>query len=400
MKKILLIGFLAGFSVGIMQASSIEVPPRERAFIPFKELQPKTSGKRVAVEMPFVAPIAIAQTDVAPIVTEDLSPAGLKARLIGKYQGKINGIEQLSRSITDFVGIVDASTLNQKIDTAVNKFVGMGTIDVDAVEADIEKAIYGALKSIFDQSISLASKSYRHEISKDLFAIAPWNEKIVWNPAQTHVLMLTWIPGAYKATYETALNSRQEMDIKWNAWVTAVPEVKDFLTSYMNANKNSFSATDRVEQFLGLLPSKPPYATSQNKFFVEMWVRPEDLFRPCLDAEICGTECTIDPHESDLDHLPPAFRDMAKLIPMTPEHRAWFEKEKKGAYKGDWAMPWTRFGYTYDWGSLKKAQGKRAAKGATEYLIKAGSKVLVHSIISTEQYPDSVLPTSGYTYTE
>jgi len=330
----------------------------------------------------------------------DISSNELKARLNGKYRGKINGIERLSRSVTDFQGIVDANMLGQKIDSAVNQFIGMGSINIDAVEADIEKAISGALRAIFNQSISVANKTYLHEASSNLFPIAPWNNRVVWNPAQTHVLMLTWIPSAYKGSYEGPLKSGQEMTIAWDAWVTAVPEVKDFLKNYMKSAKNSFNATDRVEQFLGLLPSKPPYATSQNKLFVEMWVRPEDLFRPCLDAEICDTECMIDPHESDLDHLPAAFRDMSKLIPMTSAHKAWFEKEKKGKYMGDWAMPWTRFGYTYDWGSLKKAEGKRAAQGATEYLIKSGSKVLIQSLIPTDVYGDSITPTSGYTYKE
>jgi hypothetical protein len=354
MKKISLIALLVGFSTGIMQG------------VVFQK--------------------------------NDITSKELKARLIEKYQGKINGIDRLSRSVTDFQGIVDANMLTQKIDSAVNQFIGMGSIDIDAVEEGIEKAISGALRAIFNQSIALANQTYLHEQSNNLFPIAPWNNKIVWNPDQTHVLMLTWIPTAYKGSYEGALKSGQEMKIVWDAWVTAVPEVKDFLKNYMKNNKNSFNATDRVEQFLGLLPSKPPYVTSQNKLFVEMWVRPEDLFRPCLDAEICDTECMIDPHESDLAHLPPAFRDMSKLIPMTPEHKAWFEKEKKGKYSGEWAMPWTRFGYTYDWGSLKKTQGKRAAQGATEYLIKIGSKVLIHSLIPTNVYGDSITPTSGYTY--
>jgi len=356
MKKISLIALVVGFSAGIMQGVVVE--------------------------------------------KKDMSSKELKARLVGKYQGKIKGIEKLSRSVEDFAGLVDATMLDQKIDMAVNQFIGMGSIDIDAVEADIEKAIHGALKAIFNQSISVANKTYLHEASSNLFPIAPWNKRVVWNQDQTHVLMLTWIPSAYKGSYEGALKSGEEMKIAWDAWVTAVPEVKDFLKNYMQNTKNSFNATDRVEQFLGLLPSKPPYATSQNKLFVEMWVRPEDLFRPCLDAEICDTECMIDPHESDLAHLPTAFRDMSKLIPMTSEHRAWFEKEKKGKYTGDWAMPWTRFGYTYDWGSLKKAQGKRAAQGATEYLIKSGSKVLIHSLIPTDNYGDSIAPTSGYVYKE
>ena len=330
----------------------------------------------------------------------EISSDQLKERFLQKYQGKINGIENLARSVSDLEGVSGAVVAKTMIDSAVNQFIGMGSIDIDSVEANIEKIIHESLMNMFKQSIAIADKTYLHEASNKLFAIAPWNEKIVWNPSQTHVLMLTWIPTAYKGTYEAALNSKQEMTIAWEAWVTAVPEVKEFIKNYIQNNKNGFNPTDRTEQFLGLIPSKPPYAISQNKLFVEMWVRPEDLFRPCLDAEICDTECMIDPHESDLNNLPVAFRNMSALIPMTPAHKAWFEKEKKGKYTGQWAMPWTRFGYTYDWGSLKKSAGKRAAQGASEYLIKPGSKVLINNLIPTDEYANSITPTSSYLYKE
>ncbi len=331
---------------------------------------------------------------------EDVSPAKLKERLLQKYQGKINGIEQLAQATNDFQGTASASTIKQKIDAAANQLMGMGSIDITQVEGDIEKIIHSTLTNMFKQSIGLASKTYVHEASDSLFAISPWNKKIVWNDAQTHVLMLTWIPAAYKKTYEDKLVSGEEMKIAWDAWVTAVPEIKEFAQNYMRTNKNGFNLTDRIEQFLGLIPSKPPYAVSQNKLFIEMWVRPEDLFRPCLDAEIGDTECMIDPHESDLAKLPVGYRDMSKLVSMTPQHKAWFDKEKKGKYEGQWAMPWTRFGYTYDWGSMKKVAGKKAAQGASEYLIKNGSNVIIQSIIPTDEYPNAPTPRSGYMYKE
>jgi hypothetical protein len=332
------------------------------------------------------------------ITREMATPEQLRSRLMGKYWGKINGIQNISRGTEDLKGIVEYRVILQKIDAAMNQFIGMGRVDIDRLESEIEAMIHEALTSIFKQSVALASKTYLHEISKDLFPIAPWNKKIIWNNEETHVLMLTWIPTAYQKTYRDFISSGNAMTISWDAWVTAVPEVKEFAQNYMRSNKNSFNLTDRIEQFLGLIPSKPPYEKSQNKLFVEMWVRPQDLFRPCLDAEIIDSECTIDPHESDLDDLPPVFRNMSQLIPMSDAHKQWFSAEKKGKYQGEWAMPWTRFGYTYDWGSVKKIAGKRSAQGASEYLIKKGSKVLIHNIIPTDEYPDAEIPTSGYIY--
>ena len=326
-----------------------------------------------------------------------INPAQLKDQLTAKYQGKINGFQTLARLTPGYNGEL-MFPLKNKLDKAVNELASTGQVDIDAIEADIETTLYSNLSEIFKASIAVAEKSSKHEISNDLFAISPWNKKVVWNNEQTHVLMLTWIPAAYRKTYDDALASGQELTISWDAWVTAIPEVKDFLKEYVKTNKNGFNLTDRAEQFLGLYPSKPPYSTNQNKLFVEMWVKPEDIDRPCLDGDILGSECTIDPHESDLDNLPPAFRDMSKLVPMTPEHKAWFENEKSTKYTSNWAMPWTRFGYTYDWGSAIKSFGKRAAKGASEYLIKKNSKVIINSLIPTEEYPNTPTPISGYTY--
>lgn len=319
----------------------------------------------------------------------------VKENLLRKYEGKMNGIQQLAQSTSDLQAIADVAVIRQAIDLAANQ---TPVVDSNKIETDIENALHSSLMGIFRQSIDVASKTYKHEASDSLFAIAPWNKKVVWNKEQTHVLMLTWIPVAHKKTYEDKLGN--EMTIAWDAWVTAVPEVKEFTQRYVRINKNGFNLTDRIEQFLGLIPSKPPYAISQNKFFIEMWVRPEDLFRPCLDAEIGDKECMIDPHESDLEKLPAGYRDMSKLVPMTPEHKVWFDKEKKGKYEGQWAMPWTRFGYTYDWGSLNKGMGKRAAQGASEYLIKNGSKVIIQNIIATDEYPYVSTPVSSYVYKE
>jgi len=335
---------------------------------------------------------------VTVLIQAGMVPEEVKTRLMGKYQGKINGIEKLARSLGDSVTASQVSAIRQKIDQAVNQVRGMGSVDLPATEASIEKTIHGLLTDIFKQTISIAEKTAYNETATNLFAVAPWNKKIIWNAAQTHILMLTWIPAAYRASYDAALG--KDLSITWDAWVTAVPQVKEFAKNYQATNKEGFNLTDRIEQYLGLIPSKPPYATSQNKLFVEMWVRPEDLERPCLDAEVIDSSCIYDPAGPSAAKLPPAFRDMSKFVPMTNEHKAWYAKEKQGKYSGQWAMPWTRFGYTYDWGSLRQSTGKLAAQGASEYLIKKGSVVKIHAIIPTDDYPNAAIPKSGYTYSE
>ena len=326
------------------------------------------------------------------VLKEDMSSDDLRSLLEGKYSGTIDAIQHLARGISYPGAVAVAYVAHSHIDTAVDMLIGMGEINLDKVESDIEKAISSALTSIFKTTIAKARASKKHEVSHSLFAISPWNKKIVWNKAKTHVLMVTWVPGAYKAPYINALNSKEPMTIQWDAWVTAVPELKEFAQNYLASRATAkFKLTDRIEQYLGLIPSKPPYAKTQDKYFVEMWVKLEDLARPCIDAEVIDGECVMDPYEEDLASLPPAFRDMSKLVPMTTAHKIWFENEKKNKYSGEWAMPWTRFGYTYDWGALKKMdQEKLTVQGASEYLIKKGSNVIINSVTPTDDYPDLV----------
>jgi hypothetical protein len=324
------------------------------------------------------------------VLKGEISPNELRSLLEDKYSETISAIQHLARGISYPGAVAAAYIADSHIGTAVDTLIGMGEIDLDKVENDIEKAISNALTSIFKTTIAKARASKKHEVSHALFAISPWNKKIVWNRAKTHVLMVTWVPGAYKTPYINALISQKPMTIQWDAWVTAVPELKEFAQKYLASRISpKFKLTDRIEQYLGLIPTKPPYARTQDKYFVEMWVRLEDLFRPCVDAQVIDEECVIDPYEEDLASLPPAFRDMSKLIPMTAEHKIWFEHEKKNKYSGEWAMPWTRFGYTYDWGALKQMdQAKLTVQGASEYLIKKGSNVIIKGVTPTNDYPN------------
>ena len=83
----------------------------------------------------------------------------------------------------------------------------MGTLDISSIENSIEKSIHTLLTRIFKQSIPVAKRTARNEAATNLFAISPWNKKLIWNPAKTHVLMLTWIPANRKGSCESALKS-------------------------------------------------------------------------------------------------------------------------------------------------------------------------------------------------
>ncbi len=81
------------------------------------------------------------------------------------------------------------------------------------------------------------------------------------------------------------------------------------------------SLTLRLEQYLGL----PPH-NGKTKF-VQMWVNPRDLFRPCPDSEISDTRCEVQ------------FPPRVWLV-----HQHWFIDKMLTSY-GDRGYPLTRLGY-------------------------------------------------------
>ena len=79
----------------------------------------------------------------------------------------------------------------------------------------------------------------------------------------------------------------------WPLWVTTAPELKNRFKSESVKDINL-----RLIQLLGLPPG------SKYSYFVEMWVRPQDLFRPCPDKEISDSKCDLCfPKGTDAEHI-------------------------------------------------------------------------------------------------
>jgi pimeloyl-ACP methyl ester carboxylesterase len=92
---------------------------------------------------------------------------------------------------------------------------------------------------------------------------------------------------AYTAAIEDAkvAEEGENLTTSWgNCWVTVVPEVKEFI---QNCTVSEENLTLRVEQLLGLPPK------NESKLLVELWVDPDDLFRPSPDPEIGVSEYVI-----------------------------------------------------------------------------------------------------------
>ncbi|MEM6687590.1 MAG: hypothetical protein AAF617_17565, partial [Bacteroidota bacterium] len=170
---------------------------------------------------------------------------------------------------------------------------------------------------------------------------------------EPHVLVVTWKQNI--SYYKPYLNTTYNTGIH-PIWVTAAPD----LLQKINAKKVR-NIDLRLKQLLGLPP------TSEYSYFVEFWVQPKDLFRPCPDNEISDQKCNL------------CFSDKAKA-----EYIAWMNKNRIDRYyQCEWndKYPWTQLGYTYDWNPKNKSH-----VGLSEFVIGSNKNIVVNAIYTTEEY--------------
>ena len=191
-------------------------------------------------------------------------------------------------------------------------------------------------------------------ISKDLIAITPDNKDLIWENgvAGSRVLVATY--GTAPSPLPSPLPN-PNYNLARTKWVTVVPELYNFFRD------RPFSAL-RLEQLLGLPPC---YG---NTTIIEYWADPKDLARPSPDPEITDHEAALDfptatenpkagkylqfdtsaTFFDEYDCAPPgSFNCNYNTYPM------WFGNRKNNVYfNADYqkTWPWTRLGYTYDWG--------------------------------------------------
>ena len=113
-----------------------------------------------------------------------------------------------------------------------------------------------------------------------LIKITPNNNDLDWNEDQSKILVVTW---KSNRSYEERIKpfTRSVKDEKYPIWVTVAPQLQDFCQKYLKANPQVTleELATRIKQYLGLAPDW------EYDVFVEMWVNPEDLFRPCVDPQ-------------------------------------------------------------------------------------------------------------------
>lgn len=211
----------------------------------------------------------------------------------------------------------------------------------------------------YQESIRLSSYPKNLTIFEDLVSISDSNDYLIRKKINgiEHILVLTWKQNIsfYKNDNLTGFYNTGDYEI----WVTVVPELID---KYKSFDKD-IDLNLRLKKLLGLPPS------SNYSYFVEIWVSPEDMFRPCPDKEIYDSKCNYC-FPSDIDSA----------------HISWINQNRINRYYNcdeEKNYPWTQLGYTYDWDSDNTSH-----IGLSEFVIKKNSQIKINRIFTTDQYLD------------
>jgi len=218
----------------------------------------------------------------------------------------------------------------------------------------------------FIAAISDAAVPTPAEIDDDLIPIRRDNRRLRWeNDGQdARVKVVSWMSeDTFQRYYSQPpeLPTNKSAPPNWSTvmWVTAVPEVQEFCSGLGTRDTTAISA--RLLQLIGLPPG------GQNARFVEIWVSPKDMLRPCPDREVDDSRCEVEAVSGDDDY------------------KKWFTDNFAKSYSVSGA-PWTRLGYTYDWAPATDMANPRKPKGASEFILRPGTPYTITGRYTTLEY--------------
>lgn len=247
-----------------------------------------------------------------------------------------------------------------------SKAVFLAVISISIALAAGTACAQDAERQAFVRAIENASVAEPSEVYDKLVAITPGNPLLVreGDAPDGRVRMVSWMS---EETFQRFWSQPESLPADTTApatwavqiWATAVPQVRTFCTAVPG---DAGAVTARVKQYLGLNPDRS-YAR-----FVEYWVSPADLIRPCPDSEVTDAACGLD--------LP---------ADVTTDYRAWFTGNYYYAYSVKGA-PWTRLGYTFDWASPSDTLNPVKPVGASEFILRPGAPYTIAARYTTAEY--------------
>lgn len=243
-----------------------------------------------------------------------------------------------------------------------------------------------------------SSNATQEKISKRLLALVPFKDQTnqnelcggnlawEWDPTYnvfpSRIKVATFVSRqTYEQNYKPNLDEHASTFVlRKSLWVTVVPEMKYFFSRKLFRDAGQCPPTaERVGQVLGLNPY------SGGEVFIEMWIEPQYLFRPSADPAITDHEAELatklttghwffpsDPNPFMTINDENLYLD-AQWKSNAVTFKEWYmnRAETIYQYQGDSKTvcdpyPWTRLGYTYDWGEPHR--GKH--EGLSEFVVR------------------------------
>lgn len=207
------------------------------------------------------------------------------------------------------------------------------------------------LEKAFKNSVKDAKNVEIWEVSDQLSKVTVDNPDLQWKfvEGDKYIRVASW--KAKTDYYKPKPGSIFYNTGDYPIWITLAPQLQDMCRE--KGFDEGVGQDTRLEQLLGLKPN------SNYKAFVEFWVKPRDLFRPCPNPDITDESCGLD--------FPPH---------VSAQHRKWIQNER---LTNDY--PWTQLGYTYDW---NRRTGNHV--GLSEFVIKRDADVIIAGIYKTADY--------------
>lgn len=210
--------------------------------------------------------------------------------------------------------------------------------------------------TLYQNSIEEAMSPAPDKVYSDLVTITPTNKNLITKTinGENHILVVTWKQDI--SYYKPYLDSAYYDTKSYPIWITTAPELLGRMQKEKTKDVNL-----RLKQLLGLPPN------SVYNYFVEFWVKPEDLFRPCPDNEITDNRCEL--------CFPNNTSDTFKSWINDNRISRYYPCELYDKY------PWTQLGYTYDWNPKNKSH-----VGLSEFVIGENKHIVVEAIYTTQEY--------------
>ena len=260
----------------------------------------------------------------------------------------------------------------------------------------------------YKKALEDTKETTQSEIFRELLAVVPRvdvvnyrrldGDDILWedpdHPDKSRVLVVAFMNVTDYDSWYKAYMGKDYYSLTKSLWVTVAPEMRNFFIG-----KECPPTKERVMQVLGL----HPIWNADYNVLLEMWVEPKDLFRPAPDPEITDHESELAMlalnkswiYPSDINPfllIDPYALFRASVFSVSQTFKEWYGHRAANIYNTegdvkDWGWPWTRLGYTYDWGDADNHVG------LSEFIIRVDPywgfvNVTLERVINFDQNPD------------